>query len=119
MKPFISIFILFACNFSFASNKQSYMTIDEIRISDTDECKTKKCIAYDVAIKKIKIPQIKHWTPGGANPTSEICKSLDAQPKIEISENKDEISICYFKDGSYIFAWDLIKILKKSNPLPP
>lgn len=119
MKMFISIFILLASSFAFTSNNQSHITIDEIRISDSDECRKKQCIAYDVAVEKIKIPQIKHWTPGGANPTSEICKSLDAQPKIEISENKDEISICYFKDGSYIFAWDLIKILKKSNPLPP
>ncbi|MGZ3773508.1 MAG: hypothetical protein ACXVCN_07335 [Bdellovibrio sp.] len=81
-----------------------------MRISDSDECRKKLCHAYKIASGQKKVPVKKiEWLPGGVNPTSTLCKKINGDPRIGYMPNKNEVSLCYFKDQSFIFGWDLIK----------
>ncbi|HEY8270330.1 MAG TPA: hypothetical protein VIG33_05535 [Pseudobdellovibrionaceae bacterium] len=124
-KTFISI--SFFCNFAYATSekfiyekmerdqKRNYFAIQETRISDTEECRKKTCLAYEISVGKIKVPAEIEWIPGGVNPTSTLCKKMEGTPKIGYMENRNEVSLCYFNDHIFIFGWDLMKISRKSN----
>lgn len=125
IKNFALIFCL--CSFAYAasekyiyedskkSQKRNYFAIEEMRISDTLECRKKACLAYKVTTGEIKVPTEIEWLPGGVNPTSTLCKKIDGSPKVAYMENRNEVSLCYFNDQSFIFGWDLMKISEKSH----
>jgi hypothetical protein len=86
----------------------------ETTISDTPDCRNKKCFAHLAVDKKIPYPK-KLKVRGGMNPTSVLCRELGALPDIGMMSNGDDISLCVFKDKSFAFAWDLYKIFEKAK----
>lgn len=97
------------------NKKQNYFIVNGIRISETGECKRKACFAYQIAANKISVPKEIIWISGGVNPTSTLCKNMQGDPKIGFTTNGNEISLCYFNDQSFIFAWDLMKLSAKQR----
>lgn len=95
--------------------KKNYFIVNGVRISETNECKEKVCLAYQIATNKINLPKEIRWRSGGVNPTSTLCKNMEGDPKIAYTATKDELSLCYFKDKSFIFGWDLMKLSGKAD----
>jgi len=102
--------------FKYKSSKVSldYFHVLNARISKTRNCINKKCISYSFLTGQSTLPRKIKWTTGGVNPTSTLCKAINGNPKIGYLPNSNEVSLCYFSDGSFIFAWDLMKLFKKN-----
>ena len=95
--------------------RAKYMSIEKRRISETKTCIEKKCKAYDFINNKGPFPEKIPWMSGGVNPTFILCDLVNGTPKIGYLQNNDEVSLCYFNDGSFIFGWDLMDIFNEQS----
>jgi hypothetical protein len=89
-----------------------YTTLNQVRISS---CKAdNRCVARRVAANQLRfsIPSEIKWGRAGKNPASTICKLIRGVPGTIYKGNLDEISICRFRDQSFIFGWDLMRLSK-------
>ncbi|HAZ14577.1 MAG: hypothetical protein A2X86_15710 [Bdellovibrionales bacterium GWA2_49_15] len=46
---------------------------------------------------------------GGMNPADLLCTKLSGKSETLYLENKDEVAVCTFVDGSKVDAWDLYR----------
>lgn len=65
---------------------------------------TAKAVIDATLLKKTKTKLI-----AGENPTSYVCEQLKGEPDIFYDEKKSEVSVCVFKDKSFLLTWDLLK----------
>jgi hypothetical protein len=82
----------------------------KVRISGCD----KSCIAKAVIDKTTqKVFKKVFIGPGGVNPTSPLCRVVGGKPSVFFYENKNAVSVCIFKDKSFLLGWDLMNRLEK------
>ena len=89
------------------TKKFSLIQVDQLNVSDLQACREKKCEAVAILSKPEFLKFKLSWKQNGENPTSILCKSMQAIPEIGFLSNRDEISLCRFKDGSIVLGWDL------------
>jgi hypothetical protein len=92
-------------------NAQPIFKYKGIRISHS-QCYQKKCQAKDVIVSTNKDLLKKVYVgPNGVNPTSPFCRALNGKPTIFYLQNRDAVSICIFKDRSFLLSWDLYNLI--------
>lgn len=64
--------------------------------------KKSKCLAYEAFIKSKLVQLSDEDLKGGKNPGTMRCKKLNGEVFIGINKDKDEVSLCGFKDNSLV-----------------
>lgn len=117
MKVFIIFFFLLVLDTSFAlelyssADKKSGWSIQNYRdiALSAQACKM-NCIAkekVDAFFKKSSVFQFDYIKD--RNPTSLLCNKLGGKAEIYFEKDDSEISVCVFKDKSFLRTWDLLK----------
>jgi putative hemolysin len=87
---------------------------DGVQVSKIKSCEDKKCDAVK-SIENTDKSIRKKFTvgPGGMNPTSPFCRAIGGRPWMLYDDEKDAVSICFFKDKSFLRSWDFFNKLFK------
>jgi hypothetical protein len=84
---------------------------NNILIDDNCAKKLGNCLAYkSLKSEQTRTTHIQSNLVG--SPASKTCKLVDGVPLILKDEKKNESLFCFFKDNSFIDAWDLKRGLK-------
>ncbi len=71
-------------------------------------CQDNRCTSINVINNTSKSILKKVYVgPDGVNPTSPLCRLIGGTPQIYYKKNMNAISICKFKDESFILTWEL------------
>lgn len=86
--------------------------INGSQISDSEACRKKTCEAARIAQSRFTPKSKIAVSKGGANPSAQVCMNYGGKHLVYYLKNKNEISICEFKDKSFMLGWDLVKLNK-------
>jgi len=99
-------------------NKKPLATVvvNECRISDIAICRSGDCQAKQASEGKLtKSMKPSPLGKGGMNPAAVICRNMGGADVTYVDSNDNEIAVCKFKDGSFIFTWEMMKYLQKAR----
>jgi putative hemolysin len=74
----------------------------EKSLTISENCKNLKCKAYEAFLKKNSVTLLPDEISGGRNPGTAKCRKLGGIVQIGVDEERNEMSVCTFTDGSAI-----------------
>lgn len=92
----------------------TYSIYQNVTIGPNEICKVTCLSKSTIETTSKDIVKKMERGPGGRNPAAALCPAIGAEPDIYYYENGDAVTICLFKDKSFIVAWNLFdKLFKK------
>ncbi len=80
------------------------------RISNSAFCAKDNCLAYKIIDQITKTKKRFKLEMNGKNPTSSFCEINLGKPIVGHDQDGNHVSICMFKDSSFIYGWDLFNL---------
>lgn len=85
----------------------------DCRVSNSAVCAKNNCMAQKIIGKVRKAKTKFKLEANGKNPTSTFCESFKGKPLIGKDKDGNEVSLCQFKDSSFIYGWDFFNLAYK------